>query len=116
GVPLPPKSATWTGPSRSTRRERIGRSMPDRPARPKRNSQFTLGRPWTRPVHEARVARMTQTSPPSSVLELLIGKWGAQAVSAAAELRIADELKDGPRPCAEIARAVGASEDALYRL
>jgi C-methyltransferase len=59
---------------------------------------------------------MTQTSPPSSVLELLIGKWVAQAVSAAAELRIADELKDGPRPCAEVARAVGASEDALYRL
>jgi hypothetical protein len=59
--------------------------------------------PWTRPVHEARVARMTQTSPPSSVLELLIGKWVAQAVSAAADLRIADELKDGPRPCAEVA-------------
>src|SRR6185503_19082901 len=67
-------------------------------------------------VHGARVAPMTQTSPPSSVLELLVGKWIAQAISAAAELRIADELKNGPRPCAEIAHAVGVSDDALYRL
>ncbi len=59
---------------------------------------------------------MTQTSPPSSVMDLLVGKWIAQAISVAAELGIADVLKDGPRATAEIARAVGASEDALYRL
>ena len=59
---------------------------------------------------------MTQTATPPSVMELLLGKYVTQAISTAAELRIADVLKDGPRGCAEIARAVGASEDALYRL
>jgi len=59
---------------------------------------------------------MTQTPAPSSVMDLLVGKWVAQAISTAAELGIADVLKDGPRGTAEIARAVGASEDALYRL
>lgn len=53
---------------------------------------------------------------PRPVLDLITGKWRSQAVCAAAELGIADILKDGPRSTLEIATAIGASEDAVYRL
>lgn len=55
--------------------------------------------------------------PPNlELLQLIIGKWAHQAVYAAAELGIADQLADGPRPSAEVARECGANEDATYRL
>ena len=50
------------------------------------------------------------------LIELIAGTWRSQAVCAAAELGIADILKDGPRSTQEIAGAVNASEDAVYRL
>lgn len=53
---------------------------------------------------------------PGRVLDLITGKWRSQAVCVAAELGIADILKDGPRSTREIAKAVDASEDAVYRL
>ena len=53
---------------------------------------------------------------PRRVLDLITGKWRSQAVCVAAELGIADILKDGPRSAREIAKAVDASEDAVYRL
>jgi predicted O-methyltransferase YrrM len=53
---------------------------------------------------------------PQPLLDLITGKWRSQAVCAAAELGIADILKDGPRSTLEIARAIDASEDAVYRL
>jgi hypothetical protein len=53
---------------------------------------------------------------PRVVHELLSGKWVSQAIAVAAELGVADVLSDGPHSAAEIARATGASEDAVYRL
>ena len=53
---------------------------------------------------------------PRTVLEIITGKWKTQAVCVAAELGIADMLKDGPRSAQEIAQAADASEDAVYRL
>lgn len=53
---------------------------------------------------------------PGRVLDLITGKWRSQAVCVAADLGIADILKDGPRSTREIAKAVDASEDAVYRL
>jgi hypothetical protein len=50
------------------------------------------------------------------VLGLITGKWRAQAVCVAAELGLADILKDGPLSSAEIARIADVSEDAVYRL
>lgn len=50
------------------------------------------------------------------LLDLIVGKWLSQAICAAAELGIADLLKDGPRSSTEIAAATGASEDGVYRL
>jgi O-methyltransferase domain/Dimerisation domain len=53
---------------------------------------------------------------PGWVLDLIMGKWRSQAVCVAAELGIADILKDGPRSTLEIANLVDATEDAVYRL
>ncbi|MGH7770163.1 MAG: methyltransferase [Candidatus Binatia bacterium] len=53
---------------------------------------------------------------PSTLLDIVAGKWAAQAVAAAAELGIADLLKDGARTSAEIAAKTGVSEDGVYRL
>jgi hypothetical protein len=54
--------------------------------------------------------------PNMELLQLVVGKWVNQALYAAAELCIADRLKDGPRPSAEVARECGANELATYRL
>lgn len=53
---------------------------------------------------------------PMALMELLSAGWLTQAIHAAAVLGIADELVDGPCDGAELARRVGADEDALRRL
>ena len=53
---------------------------------------------------------------PRMLMDLIVGAWRSQAICVAAELGIADILKDGPRSTEEIARAANASEDAMYRL
>jgi SAM-dependent methyltransferase len=53
---------------------------------------------------------------PGVLADLIAGKWTSQAISVAAELGVADILKEGPRSALEIAEAVGASEDGVYRL
>jgi len=55
--------------------------------------------------------------PPNiALLQLIVGKWAMQAVYAAAELGIADRLKQGPRASADIASDCGTDGDATYRL
>jgi DNA-binding Lrp family transcriptional regulator len=51
-----------------------------------------------------------------AMTELIIGAGLAQAMSVAAELRIADALADGPLGLDELADRVGANPDALGRL
>ncbi|MFC9440088.1 methyltransferase [Nocardia sp. NPDC057030] len=51
-----------------------------------------------------------------AVMEMLAAGWLTQAIHAAAELGVADALADGPRDGAELAKLVGADEDALHRL
>ncbi|MFI5502491.1 methyltransferase [Nocardia asteroides] len=51
-----------------------------------------------------------------ALLDLQIAGFLSQAVSTAAELGIADELADGPRTAAQLARAVDADEEGLRRL
>jgi hypothetical protein len=50
------------------------------------------------------------------MLDKLTGYWVSQAIYAAARLGVADQLAAGPRPVTEVAAAVGANADALYRL
>jgi O-methyltransferase domain/Dimerisation domain len=55
-------------------------------------------------------------SPAVALRRLSTGFWVAKAVAVAAELGIADHLKDGPKTVDELAQAVGAHRGALYRL
>jgi hypothetical protein len=52
----------------------------------------------------------------AAMAELVASAWLAQAVSVAADLRIADALAAGPLGCDELADRVGANPDALGRL
>ncbi len=64
----------------------------------------------------ARVRRKV-TPPPLSLLEM-VGTYifVSNAIIAAARLGIADLLKDGPKSSEELAQAVGANPESLYRL
>ena len=48
--------------------------------------------------------------------QLVNGYRAAQAIHVAAVLGIADQLAEGPRTADELAHAVGANPDSLYRL
>src|SRR5688572_27919820 len=63
-----------------------------------------------------RPAPAKKASDAMTLLNLTAGKWVSQAIAVAAELGIADLLKDGPRTAVNIARTVNASEDGVYRL
>ena len=63
-----------------------------------------------------RPARAKKASDPMILMNLTAGKWVSQAIAVAAELGIADLLKDGAKSAADIARAANASEDGVYRL
>jgi hypothetical protein len=50
------------------------------------------------------------------VFQIATGYIASAALYAAAKLRLADHLADGPKGVADLARATGANEDALYRV
>jgi hypothetical protein len=50
------------------------------------------------------------------LFQLAMGYMGSAALQTAVRLRVADQLASGPRLVGDIARAVGANEDALYRI
>jgi O-methyltransferase domain/Dimerisation domain len=54
--------------------------------------------------------------PPIVMLEMITEAWATQAITAAAELGIADALAKGPLSADELASAVNADADALRRL
>ncbi|ORW91647.1 hydroxyneurosporene methyltransferase [Mycobacterium sp. IEC1808] len=53
---------------------------------------------------------------PAVLMEMVMNAWVAQAITAAADLGIADALADGPLSAQELAVAVDADADALARL
>jgi hypothetical protein len=53
---------------------------------------------------------------PIAMLDMITEVWATQAITAAAELGIADALANGPLSADELARAVDADADALSRL
>jgi hypothetical protein len=59
---------------------------------------------------------VTEPSPQDQVVQLASGYWYTQAIYVAAKLGIADELRDGPRPADDLARATETDPNALYRL
>jgi hypothetical protein len=56
------------------------------------------------------------TTRSARILDLIHGAWMSQAISAAASLGVADELGEGPRSVDELAAAVDADTQSLYRL
>ena len=50
------------------------------------------------------------------LLGLMTGAWATQALHTAAELRIADHLRDGAKSASELATLAGADRDSLERL
>jgi hypothetical protein len=52
----------------------------------------------------------------AKIMEIATGYMPAACLYAAAKLKIADHLAAGPKPIAELARASGMNEDALYRV
>jgi hypothetical protein len=58
-----------------------------------------------------------QQMPPQAALsQMITASWLSQAISVAAELGLADALKDGPLSVSELAKAAGANADALNRV
>ena len=53
---------------------------------------------------------------PVALLRMMTGYWVSKALSVAAELGLADLLRDGPRTTDELAAACGADAPTLYRL
>jgi len=53
---------------------------------------------------------------PDVMFQLITGYWASQAVGVAARLGVADQLADGSRSSDDLARAVGADSQALYRV
>jgi O-methyltransferase/methyltransferase family protein len=54
-------------------------------------------------------------NPHARLWELMRGFMATQALYVAARLEVADQLGEGPRPVADIARQAGADPDALHR-
>ncbi len=54
--------------------------------------------------------------PPAAMMGLITGYWVSQAVGVVALLGVADHLREGPRRSDELAQAVGADPQALYRV
>jgi C-methyltransferase len=69
---------------------------------------------WTR--HHLLRLHQRLLPPPMSMMEMIVSGWPAQAITAAAELGLADALAGGPLPLDELAARVGADADALGRL
>lgn len=56
------------------------------------------------------------TSPAEQVLGIATGYISSSALHVAIRLNVADNLADGPKSSADLARASGANEDALHRI
>jgi hypothetical protein len=58
-----------------------------------------------------------QSPPPHAVLlQMILGKWVSNAISAVAHFGIADHLESGPKSSKELASLTGTQERPLYRL
>jgi hypothetical protein len=59
---------------------------------------------------------MSDLAPTARVMQVLIGAMNAAAVSAIARLGIPDHLQSGPKTIEELAHAVDARPELLFRL
>lgn len=60
---------------------------------------------------------MAEAPPPNvALMQMIAGKWIAQAISVAARFRVADHLATGPKTAAVVAAATGTQPALLYRI
>src|SRR4051794_2674948 len=57
-----------------------------------------------------------QPTPRQQLIGMITSYWSAQAIMAAAELRIADLVKDGPKTAQELAEKTQTHAHSLYRV
>ena len=57
-----------------------------------------------------------EVPPPVAMMRMITGYWVTQAIGVVSRLGIPDQLRDAPRQSDELARAVGADPEAVYRL
>ena len=57
-----------------------------------------------------------KSSPHTKMLNLMIGYWVSRLIQIAAQLKLADLLKDGPRTADELAAIAGVRAPQLYRV
>src|SRR5690349_10109954 len=65
---------------------------------------------------KTRAKRTPPLHPYEVLFQMIIGKWISQALGTVVEFGVPDQLAKGARPCNDIARQAGVSEDGLYRL
>jgi predicted transcriptional regulator len=66
--------------------------------------------------HHVGLLHQRMVPPQVAMMEMITDAWAAQAITAAADLGIADALQNGPLPIDDLAAAVGADADTLARL
>ncbi len=66
--------------------------------------------------HHVGQLHQRMVPPPAAMMEMIINAWAAQAITAAAELGIADALAKQPMNADELATAVDADADTVSRL
>jgi SAM-dependent methyltransferase len=62
------------------------------------------------------VGKPESASPQAAMMQMISGKWLSRCVSLAAELAIADHLRNGPDDAVSLAAKTGTDADALYRI
>src|SRR5215475_3678926 len=71
---------------------------------------------YAKPLISYSEASFVSQNPAEQVLQIAMGYMASSALHLAITLNIPDELADGPKDVAALARASGANEDALYRI
>lgn len=69
-------------------------------------------------MSSTQIAQQQPAAPPADValIQMVAGYWVSQAIYVAAQLNLADLLKDGPKTADELAAATDTHPDSLYRL
>jgi len=75
-----------------------------------------LARLVERTRHYLYLLHQRLTPAPAAMMEMIVGAWTSQAITAVAQLGVADVLAEGPLPIERLAPRVGADPDTLARL
>lgn len=65
---------------------------------------------------ESDYYKNSEMQPTEALVQMIVGTWVSRAIYVAAELGIADLLKDGPHSSEELATATGVDARSLYRV